>query len=79
MGITRFLFMGIFFGNVWYAAIQKLDFSLSGLYTTSLMPDGTGRTVHGLETLSDDYCFDETTWTNFDFTLSVLTKPKQNK
>ena len=34
---------------------------------TSLMPDGTGRTVNGMETLSDDYCFDETTWTNFDF------------
>ena len=59
--------MGIFFGNVWYAAIHKSELGLSGLYMTSLMPDGTGRTVDGLETLSDNYCFDETTWTNFDF------------
>ena len=59
--------MGIFFGNVWYAAIHKSDLGLSGLYMTSLLPDGTGRTVDGLETLSDGYCFDETAWTNFDF------------
>lgn len=61
-----FVYMGIFFGNVWYAAIHKSDLGLSGVYMTSLMPDGTGRTVNGMETLSDGYCFDETTRTNFD-------------
>ncbi|WP_305817287.1 hypothetical protein [Photobacterium leiognathi] len=59
--------MGILFGNVWYAAIHKFDLGLSGVYMTSLMPDGTGRTVNGVEMLSDNYCFDETTWTHFDF------------
>lgn len=51
--------MGVFFGNVYYAAIHPENLQRSGVYMTSKMPDGSGDWFEGMEVTSDRYCFNQ--------------------